>query len=247
MIHVTPLDLLVGILLVVVTPVWGVWDFQTLRRAAARGEPEARVRSYRHGVLLAWAVTGLVGAAWLTAGRGVSTLGIRPPESWPWTLVGLAVVGLLLVQLNGVRRSPETRRRLREAAGELEPFLPRTSREQRWFAALGVTAGVTEELLWRGALMAVLGVLTGPWVAAVGSSVAFGLAHVYQGPVGVVRSGVIGMALAALYLASGSLLAPIVVHAAIDVVNGRMAALALADAEAPVHAGSGALPVAGPG
>lgn len=236
MIHVTPLDLLVGIFLVFVTPVWGLWDFHTLRRAVARGKPEARVRSYRQGVLAAWVVTGLVVAVWLTAGRGVNTLGIRPPGSWPWTLVGLGVVGLLLVQLHGVRRSPETRRRLREAAGELEPFLPRTSREQRWFAALGVTAGVTEELLWRGGLMAALGVLTGPWLAAVGSSVAFGLAHVYQGPVGVVRSGVIGMALAALYLASGSLLAPIVVHAAIDVVNGRMAALALRDAEAPVQA-----------
>jgi membrane protease YdiL (CAAX protease family) len=44
----------------------------------------------------------------------------------------------------------------------------------------------------------------------------FGLAHAYQGVTGVVTTGVLGGVLAALYLGTGSLLLPVVLHALID-------------------------------
>lgn len=44
----------------------------------------------------------------------------------------------------------------------------------------------------------------------------FGLAHAYQGPAGVLTTGVLGGVLAAVYLQSGSLLLPMALHTVID-------------------------------
>lgn len=48
------------------------------------------------------------------------------------------------------------------------------------------------------------------------AAVAFGLAHAYQGRAGIVLTGVLGGVMAALYLGTGSLLLPVLLHAAID-------------------------------
>ena len=48
------------------------------------------------------------------------------------------------------------------------------------------------------------------------AAVAFGLAHAYQGGVGILTTGVLGGIMAALYLETGSLLLPVLLHAVID-------------------------------
>ena len=64
-----------------------------------------------------------------------------------------------------------------------DDLLPRTGEERGWFAAVAVTAGCCEELLYRGVLIAfgtgVLGL--GVWPAAAIAVVVFGAAHLYQG------------------------------------------------------------------
>ena len=59
--------------------------------------------------------------------------------------------------------------------------------------------------------------------AVVLAIVAFGLAHAYQGIRGIVLTGVTGAVAMGLYLLTGSLVAPIVVHATVDLANGLMA------------------------
>ena len=51
-----------------------------------------------------------------------------------------------------------------------------------------------------------------PWALAVLSSVAFALGHGAQGAAGVAVTGLLGFALAALFVLSGSLLAVVVAH-----------------------------------
>lgn len=97
-------------------------------------------------------------------------------------------------------------------------FLPYTKKERWLFAGICVTAGVCEEILFRGFLLFYLQEVFGsaPWVAIVVSSAIFGLCHVYQGFTGVLTTGVLGAVLAGLYLSSGSLLLPIIIHTLID-------------------------------
>jgi membrane protease YdiL (CAAX protease family) len=48
------------------------------------------------------------------------------------------------------------------------------------------------------------------------SSLLFGLAHIYQGWKGAVSASILGVVFAGLYLITGSLLLPMVIHAALD-------------------------------
>ena len=52
--------------------------------------------------------------------------------------------------------------------------------------------------------------------AVIASSVVFGFEHLYQGVVGVISTAVLGFALAAVYLLTGNLLVPMILHALID-------------------------------
>ncbi|CQH48690.1 Abi/CAAX domain protein [Halobacterium hubeiense] len=79
--------------------------------------------------------------------------------------------------------------------------------------ALPVVAGF-EELLFRGILVGALsaGFGVSPWVLAAASSVVFGAAHTAQGATGVVVTTLLGFALAAAYVLTGSLLVVFVAH-----------------------------------
>ncbi|HEX2729856.1 MAG TPA: CPBP family intramembrane glutamic endopeptidase [Rubrobacteraceae bacterium] len=92
------------------------------------------------------------------------------------------------------------------------PTLLPSTREERWvFAALSVTAGICEEILFRGFLLFYLQdfFLGLPLAAAVTvSSIVFGMAHLYQGGKGVLGTGVFVLGMALLYVWSGSLLLP---------------------------------------
>lgn len=108
-----------------------------------------------------------------------------------------------------------------EESALLKELIPRTGREKGLFALLSLAAGFGEEIVYRGYLLAILAPLfDGPWTAALVSSMAFAVLHAYQGPVGLVRSGVLGFLFAAAFLLHGSLWPVIAVHAGVDLVSG---------------------------
>ncbi|WP_330631134.1 CPBP family intramembrane glutamic endopeptidase [Halocatena halophila] len=73
---------------------------------------------------------------------------------------------------------------------------------------------VFEELLFRAILIGVTSVGTGlsPWLFAGGSSVVFAVGHGVQGRLGMLVTGVLGFALAVVFIISNSLLAVVVAH-----------------------------------
>lgn len=104
------------------------------------------------------------------------------------------------------------------ASSAVVVLAPHTRSERRLALGVAVTAGICEELLYRGFLVA-LGVGFGLpwWAAAVLSCVLFALAHAYQGWWGLVGPGLLGVLYMVLYLGTGSLVVPIVAHILIDV------------------------------
>jgi len=108
-------------------------------------------------------------------------------------------------------------------------LIPHSAKEGQLFNALSVTAGICEELLYRGFLIAYFGAFV---EAVVLSSIAFGFGHMYQGKIGIVKTGGIGLALAGLYVLTGSLWAPMVLHVLVDVNSGFVARKALSRAAA---------------
>ena len=95
------------------------------------------------------------------------------------------------------------------------------SRLERWWALLGLapTAGICEEFLYRGFLLSeASGWFHSALWGIVISSLAFGLAHVYQGVNGMFRAALLGALLAYPVVAVGSLYPSMTAHFLIDAV-----------------------------
>lgn len=195
-------------------------DEATSPPATLRG----RVPSTR-ALLVNVAVTqGLVGvgvglAAWYArVPAGALGLGDPPIAGIP---IGLGL-GLALAAANeagerlAVRVGYDPDNRLRSL------LAPDTRGDWVWLVVvvLPLIAGA-EELLFRAALIGGLsaGFALSPWLLAVGSSAAFGLAHGIQGPAGVAVTGALGLVLAAAFVLTGSLLVVIVAHYVVNVVE----------------------------
>jgi membrane protease YdiL (CAAX protease family) len=117
----------------------------------------------------------------------------------------------------------ETLGRFRSQLGPLEIILPAKESELQRFTWLSLTAGIVEETLWRGYLFWYLLHYMPLWSAALISTLAFGLAHAYQGIGNVPKIIAVGAVFAILYMLSGSIWLPILLHALVDLIQGRLA------------------------
>ena len=114
-------------------------------------------------------------------------------------------------------------------------ILPRDRVEVAGFIPVAITAGLCEEVLYRGRLPWALAGWTGSVPAGIVAAAAvFGLGHLYQGRNGVVLTGLLGLALGATTAWTGSLLPGQALHIAVDLVNGIAVGAALARMSRPV-------------
>lgn len=135
----------------------------------------------------------------------------------PWAMVAivsglsLAIVVLTWIGVRGARSEGIT------AIGDVSALLPRNRQELRWGWLLSINAGISEELMMRLALPALIYAVTGSAVVAVaGSVMVFGALHAYQGIAGVIGTTIVGAVMMALYAVTGTILVPIVVHFLLD-------------------------------
>jgi membrane protease YdiL (CAAX protease family) len=138
--------------------------------------------------------------------------------------VAVVVLAGLVVPVVALRHSLDEA----PAIGDIRALLPRTLGELPYGAALSVNAGVFEELLFRIGLPALVFAVTGDaLIAFAGATVLFGVLHLYQGALGILFSTVLGVVFVALYLVTGSIVAPIVLHAIIDLRSMVLIPIAL--------------------
>lgn len=220
---------LVVVHLLAVQPLLGRRKHAQLVRQLAGDAPErARLRFYARSLALQAALlTATLAALLATPGLGLAdglrAVGVRGGvEVGPTVVVvTLLVAAFALLPVLAARREGGIPSDADPAAAETPALalVPVTVRERRLFAVLALTAGTVEEVVARGlALLWVATVAPGlpVWAAVVLTSAAFGVAHAYQGVLGVVVTGLVGAAFAVLYVASGSLLLPVVLHALLD-------------------------------
>lgn len=105
----------------------------------------------------------------------------------------------------------------------MQRLLPSTRAEWPGFASLAITAGVCEELLFRGFVTWAIGHwLPSAWETLLVQGALFGLAHAYQGTRGVLTTGAVGVFMGLLVWITGSLWAPMILHAAMDLQAGDL-------------------------
>lgn len=211
----------------IVYPLAGYVGFRRLVMRVAAGEPVDRLQLYRNTLIGHWALFLILAVIWNITARPWSAIGFRlEADLWVAVSALFTVLGIaaLLVQGKQVRNaSQEDIDKLARRLGDLSIIIPHNGSELARFYGLSVTAGIVEEILWRGFMIWYLSHFMPLWAAALLSTIGFALAHAYQGIVNLPQITAVSAALAALYLLSGSIWLPILLHAAVDILQGRLA------------------------
>ena len=182
-----------------------------------------RIKLYLATILFQWLLTFVIG--WRAFARGLTWRDLGVSGASRIAVLAVSIIGALLIgaaHWANVRRMSRSNhpnlQRLRALGSRL---FPRTPTEIALFILLALTAGICEEFLFRGFVMAALlraGLAT--WLAVIVSSAMFGIAHLYQGKGGSLGTGILGTLFALVRIAYHSLLPAVVWHAVLDVVAG---------------------------
>jgi hypothetical protein len=206
-------------------PVYGYFTHEKDKQRI-NTQPHLKLALYRTTMLHIWLPTILVLA--MLAGNALSPSDIGLTWQWLWpNTLGIALAIMIVayfifafVQLNN---SSDARQTLSKQMAHVGWFMPTTKKESRYFIfGVAISAGICEELLFRGFLLHSLGQSLPIYAAVIISSVAFGLGHIYQGWGNVVKTSVIGAVMALIFLLTDSIIVPILLHVIVDMFGGIM-------------------------
>jgi uncharacterized protein len=221
-----------AIFAIALVAVFPMIDLPAMRRLKQFSSAAARLALYRRSVLSTWAFT-LVAIA--LAVPGTLLIVPRQPGDLPWlddhpivyafvtALVALLFAWMLWPSLQCALSHRIRQKYFQAYRSSVIRFLLPVSHEERvWWVLLSVTAGIGEELLYRGFILHYLRghIAAGPaldlTLAWLLSSLAFGIGHVYQGLRGVTETTIAGLTFGLLAILTGNLALPIVLHSLID-------------------------------
>jgi membrane protease YdiL (CAAX protease family) len=170
---------------------------------------------------------GSLALALAVMGPGLEEIGLRAlaPEPFLFWTLGLTVGGVVFsLAMSPLEQHLWSRTDTGRAETQMmELLLPQTGDERRLFSGLSLAAGWGEELAYRGYVPGVFVLLgVNPWLAMAAAAVPFGVLHAYQGPVGIVRTGILGFLFGVSVVWTGSLFPAMVAHALMDLVLGLL-------------------------
>lgn len=188
----------------------------------------ARLWLYSAGIGQLWTLAALVAVLWLYEGRPWRALRLIAPDGWRlWASLGLVLSLAIALAMPIFKIARPGRTRRFRMSAEVEARAPHTRSELGLWAALSVSAGCSEELVFRGYLIWVFQPLLGLWGAAALSVAVFTVAHGYEGARSALAAGVVGGLLTAAVLLLGSLWPAIAMHVLVDLQQGLVAWLLL--------------------
>jgi uncharacterized protein len=221
--------ILILIVLGVVVPWRGAVRVRRLLARPALTSSE-RLSLYASTILFQWSIVAVV--YWRVTARHVShaELGLVFSNAWQTVAIGFGFTALLCVnQWAGLRKIASVPAGQRGFLFQFtQKIMPQTSTEAWVFVALALTAGLSEEFIYRGFVLAIFsGVLGrapfGVFSAAIISSLWFAVAHAYQGRRGVATTFVVGLFFSLVRLWTANLLPAIMGHVGVDLIAGLYA------------------------
>lgn len=224
---IIPADWALFAFLAVFVPVWGWFDHRAFLRRESVADTDILSAEYMKTMAFHCVIAASVLATWLVLGRDWTALGFRDPNLAGHFRIGSFIAAALLIgmvlNLLGGRVSGRGDAARLKAYGKLAPFLPKTPRQHRWGMALSLSAGVAEEIAYRGFVMWMLAFFMPVYAVIAVQAVVFGLAHAYQGWGGAVGTAILGAVIGLVYWATGSLFLPILLHVLVDAMSLSLA------------------------
>ena len=226
-------DLLIGLACVLL--VWaamiGVDVYR--RQKGLKRRTTSPIAQWMRTMVILWALAAMSVAAWLASGRSLSDFGFRMGDGFGLGLAwGMAVafIGFQLYQIWAIRRDETLREDVRKSvfdSGDYDMIMPRRRKDSWGFYLVSITAGITEEVVFRAFLIGIFALVMPIWGAAALALFMFLAGHAYQGLGGILRITPISIILTLAFVLSGSLWPAIVLHVAVDILGGVMVWLAL--------------------
>jgi membrane protease YdiL (CAAX protease family) len=214
-------DHLLFVLFGIIVPLNAVVRAQPVLKSIDSWDTRLKRSFYFSNAALLWVMAGAIVAVWLFSGRSPAGLGFRLPIPGAWPESLLIAAGFLLLYGFDVWRELSTaqaRERMREDWRRHTPFLPETRSELRAFNFLAFSAAVGEEIVF---LLSLFGPSGGAqWLALALSTGIFALSHFYQGWKAMGKIAALSLAFGLIFLLSGSLLLPIILHLIVDIAGG---------------------------
>lgn len=216
-------------------PIVGYFDFQKFK-LDVKTNKKARTKYYINSIIGLWVPTIFILLLVVFTDLTFTNIGLTIPTintevfgpTITYSAFGVALLYLfgILYYLIGYRYSIKIKNKLLQAKekewekAEFSEILPTTKKEKKLWNYVSITAGVTEEIIYRGFLIFALAFLFSNfsiWLVIILASLLFGLAHTYQGLItGVLRTTIFGIIFSILYIGLGSILPLIVFHFLID-------------------------------
>lgn len=221
------------ILLITILVAWPIYSHITLKRLdidKLREDPNFRNSTYNITMLHLWGLAISILLVWSLANRPYAALGFYHELNMATVIVWMvAALGLLFCaqQLHRVIHNQAARskieKQLKDVGEFTELLMPKTRQEHRRSMLVGITAGITEEIIFRGYLIWIFSLFIHPWLAGIMSIAVFGLLHRYQDQSGLIQVIFFASISTVMYLATGSLWPVIVLHIGVDMLNISLA------------------------
>ncbi|MFZ2097905.1 MAG: CPBP family intramembrane glutamic endopeptidase [Anaerolineales bacterium] len=190
-------------------------NFYRMLKKQLNVESGARILFYRTQVLWEWSWVVVLGVIAISIPQPLQWMGLTLPNLWGWVILAALLLGIGLSTFL-LQRNPRAMAAMQHSLEASSTLLPTSPRERKWFAATAITAGICEELLYRGFLMHYLPSTfpTLDWLTvSILSGIIYGLSRAYQGLKGMAQTALTGFSFAIVFIISGSLLPAMVFHA----------------------------------
>jgi membrane protease YdiL (CAAX protease family) len=204
------LTLLLAAYTVLVEPFLRTNFYRNLKKSLAT-DPHARLLYYRTQLLWEWSWVVLIIIIFIPRPQPLLQLGLIVPGLLGWVIMAALLLGVALSTWL-IRRNPRLLQNMQHSLEPSAPLLPSNPQERKWFALTAITAGICEELLYRGFLLNFLA-LTFPGLdfllASIISGIVYGLSRAYLGGRGILQNSLNGFSFAVVFFLSGNLISAV--------------------------------------
>ncbi len=215
-------------LLGIVIPSLAIFQSQ-IEMETMKFDTQMKKQVYYHNGIFQWVVVGFILLTWWGSSRLFVDLGF---QLGTWTPTAWALVAIFLVlylfdvwwELRNSAKILETKTKwLKEI-----PILPTNFEEFKHFLFVAFTAGVCEEIIFRGFMIHYFLAVNennelGSWLSILIPACLFALGHLYQGEKAVIKILVMATLFGWIFLLTKSLLLLMLLHFLVDVLGGYLA------------------------
>ena len=188
---------------------------------------ESRKSLYLSNSLMLAIAGSVILIVWTAKQRAFKFLGFTLPSTEHQNLVFLLVfiflAGYTIDLYFCARKIRQSKKE--ETWFEKSSFLPESFKELPAYIVLCLSAGIFEEIIYRGFMVTYFLPLFSsqadiPWVAIIAPSILFSLAHKYQGWDAVVKIFIFSLLLGSIFILSKSIYPTMALHFLIDLIGG---------------------------